>query len=294
MKALANIIASLSIVISSTTYGELVVKHVPPESIHDKRHIYFIDLLKIALKNTQDTYGSFRLEMSQSLMNQDRAIASLQQNKFIDILWTMTSIERENVLLPIRIPLMKGLLGHRIFIIRKVDKENFEKITTLKELKQLQAGQGHDWPDTKILQANSFSVTISPNYEGLFSMLEHHRFDYFPRGVTEVWEELKEYSNKGFMLDMKLMLYYPAPIYFFVNKSNKKLASRIETGLWIAIKQGDFDRLFYNHPSHASTLRSAKMENRIIFTLKNPLLPLETPIDNEILWHKIKSHLPRR
>ncbi|WP_163834649.1 substrate-binding periplasmic protein [Spartinivicinus ruber] len=294
MNTLIKIIISLTIAISSTSYGKLIVRHVPPDSIHDKRHTYFIDLLKIALKNTQGSNEVFSLEMSQSIMNQERAIASLQKKQFIDVLWTMTSVEREKLLLPIRIPLLKGLLGHRIFIIRKADKEKFTKIKTLKELKQLRAGQGHDWPDTKILQANGFPVTPSPSYEGLFTMLEHNRFDYFPRGVTEVWQELKEHSNKGLILDMTLMLYYPAPIYFFVNKSNKELAHQISKGLWVAIKSGEFDRIFYNHPSHISTLNSAKMENRIIFTLQNPLLPPETPIDNEVLWHKVESHPPKR
>ncbi|MCX4025122.1 hypothetical protein H0A36_28990 [Endozoicomonas sp. SM1973] len=292
MKLLITIIVYLSIIISSTSFGELTVRYSPPESKHDKRYVYFLSLLEIALKNTQDTDGSFSLEMSQSIMNQDRAIASLQQNKYLDVIWTMTSVEREKLLLPIRIPLLKGLLGHRIFIIREADKEKFFKVKTLTEMKQLQAGQGHDWPDTKILQANGFPVTTSPNYEGLFTMLEHFRFDYFPRGVPEVWEELKEYSNKSLVLEMNLMLYYPAPIYFFVNNSNITLATRIEKGLWIAIDDGSFDELFYSHPSHAQVFKLAKMEKRIIFKLSNPLLPKKTPVDNEKLWHKVTNHLP--
>ena len=39
--------------------------------------------------------------------------------------------------LPVRIPIRKGILGYRIFLIRKQVREKFAKITTLDELKQL-------------------------------------------------------------------------------------------------------------------------------------------------------------
>ncbi|MDE1463458.1 substrate-binding periplasmic protein [Spartinivicinus poritis] len=266
---------------------DLTVTHVSKYSDTDNRDLYYIELLNLVLNKTKATDGDFTVKMAESPLSQDRAIASLQENKFINVLWTMTSRRREELLLPIRIPLLKGLLGHRIFIIKEADKAKFESIKSLKALKQYRAGQGHDWPDTTILKANGIPTVTSPDYEGLFAMLKHGRFDYFPRGVTEIWGEVASHHQERFIVNQTLMLVYPAPFYFFVNKANTALADRLERGLWIAIKDGSFDKLFYNHPAHAEVFKSAKMENRIIFNFINPLLPSETPLDNQVLWHKV-------
>lgn len=292
MKLLQVIGIVFSILFSHLVLSDITVTHVTRYSETDNRDLYYIELLHLVLKKTEATDGGFTLKEAESPLNQDRAIASLQSNKFINILWTMTSSEREKLLRPIRIPLLKGLIGHRVFIIRGKNKENFEAIRNLNQLKQFRAGQGHDWPDTVILKDNGIPTITSPDYEGLFTMLEYGRFDYFPRAVTEVWGEITSHSKKDFIVNKTLMFVYPAPFYFFVNKSNEKLASRLERGLWIAIRDGSFDQLFYNHPSYAEVFQSAKMEDRVIFNLKNPLLPPKTPLDNEVLWHKVKKRLP--
>ncbi len=77
-------------------------------------------------------------------MQQGRAILSLMQGEHVDVVWTMTSRKREKQLLPIRIPLLKGLQGYRIFIINENDNEKFNKISTLEDLRELVAGQGRD------------------------------------------------------------------------------------------------------------------------------------------------------
>jgi len=117
-------------------------------------------------------------------MQQGRAIHQLAQDKNVDIIWTVTSKTRERQLLPIRIPLLKGLLGHRVLIIRKKEKRIFSAVLNLEDLQQFTAGQGHDWPDVKILQANGINVSTASTYDGLFSMLQAARFDFFPRGIT--------------------------------------------------------------------------------------------------------------
>jgi len=46
-----------------------------------------------------------------------------------------------------------------------------------------------------------------------------------------------------------LLQHYPAPICFFVNKQNKKLADRLERGLRIAIEDASLAQLFKNQIS---------------------------------------------
>ncbi len=266
----------------------LIVRHTAMVNADDVRSQYYIDLLRLALEKTRESMGDFEIQGT-TQMNQSLAVHNLSQDLWIDVLWTMTSIEREEKLLPIRIPLLKGLLGHRIFIIRKADKEAFAKINTLEELKRFSAGQGHDWPDTAILSANGFQVTTASTYAGLFDMLQMERFDFFPRGVNEPWTEVIKHADKDLIVEPTLMLYYPAPTYFFVNKNNTALAHRIETGLKMAIADGSFDALFRNHPANRPIFGQANLAGRKTFTLRNPLLPPETPLDVPEYWYSAKG-----
>lgn len=142
------------------------------------------------------------------------------------------------------------------------------------------------WPDSKILKASGISVVKSTGYSTLFSMLEGERFDYFPRGVNEPWAEVKAHKEKNLEVEKTLIIQYPAPIYFFVNKNNHKLAFRIERGLRMAIADGSFERLFRSHPANEEVFTLANIQNRRIFKLKNPLLPSQTPLHDESLWYQ--------
>ncbi len=285
MRHIFAIIMLLFLNCSTTWSKELVVRHVRPEGKLDQRNLYFIDMLDLALEKTSNTEGSFSLKKVKDRMQQGRAIIQLTIGKSLDVVWTMTSKEREAQLLPIRIPLLKGLLGHRIFIIRSEDKMKFRMINTFEELKKLKAGQGHDWPDTQILKANGIKVGTSPSYDRLFAMLQQKRFDYFPRGVNEPWSEVKAHKYKHFLVEETLLIQYPAPIYFFVNKHNTQLAERLEKGLRLAIKEGSFDLLFRHHPANKEIFELAKIEHRKIFRLKNPQLTPETPLEEKALWY---------
>ncbi len=110
---------------------ELVIRHIRPEQKFDQRNLYYADLLRLALDKTVNSDGPYKCKMTKRNMMQKRAIASLEAGREIDVVWTMTSKNREKILLPIRIPILKGLLGHRIFIIRKQDREKFALVNTL-------------------------------------------------------------------------------------------------------------------------------------------------------------------
>jgi hypothetical protein len=259
---------------------EQVLRIPKPESASDARQSYPLGLLHLVLAKTADEYGPYAITHSEKRMLQGRALALLQAGEEIDLFWSMTSSQREEDLLPIRVPIMKGLLGHRIFLIRNVDKKRFSAINTLEELNAYTAGQGHDWPDTAILRSNGINVVDATEYESLFIMLQNKRFDYFPRGVNEAFAEASSRSDMDISVEMHLMLVYPAPQYYFVNKNNTKLAERIERGLLLMIEDGTFDKYFYNHPSITLILEKAELKNRKVFYLDNPLLK-QNPFVND-------------
>lgn len=245
---------------------------------------YVIELLQLALDHTPDQY---HLQPSDEPMNQARAQSSLEHNKpAIQVMWAMTTEEREQRLLPIRIPIYKGLIGWRINLLRPAEQQRLSHISSLEQLKTLRFGQRHDWPDTALLRANGLQVVTSPSYAGLFSMLVAGRFDAFPREVVTVWQEqaLAEQAGQHLTVDEHLVLHYPTAFYFFTSLQRPDLAAQISQGLEAAIADGSFEALFERH--HAATLSKANLAQRQVIELHNPQLPTATPFARKELWYQ--------
>jgi hypothetical protein len=255
--------------------GSTVVRYPQQESPNG----YPALVLKLAL---EESGHAFVLQPSPVSMPQGRALHQLSQGYDVDVVWTMTSKDRERALRPIRIPIDKGLLGWRLFLIDKRQAPAFANIHSLNDLKALYAGQGHDWPDTEILRANGLPVRTSTSYPALFDMLEAKRFDYYPRSVIEIWDEEKDQAAKGLVIEKNVILYYPTAFYFFVKKDNAALARAIERGLNTAIRNGKFEQLFQR--TYGDILHRARVGERTRLKLTNPLLPAATPLGRKELW----------
>ena len=251
---------------------------------YDETKEYKYQLLQLILEKTQKTDGPFKIVIQKYDITHARNY-DLLKHGFLDVVLTMTSKKFERELHPIRIPIYKGMYGYRIAIINQSDQPKFSAIRTLKDFQKLWAGQGEVWPDTQILRANGFNVVGISGYVELFSMLKERRFDFFPRGVHEPWKELADVKIPGLVVEKDLVLHYPAPGYIFTAKDNEKLAYRLERGFRIALEDGSFDRLFYNHPDIKKVLEQANLKNRRLFELKNPLLPEDTPLNDHKLWY---------
>ena len=115
-------------------------------------------------------------------------------------------------------------------------------------------------------------------------MIAGKRFDYFPRGIDEVWLEIEKNRSDvpEIVVEENLCLYYPLPYYYFVNKNNNKLADRIKRGLQIAGGDGSFKRLFLKY--HEKFVRNANLSNRLVFSMKNPNLSEGTKEPDTSWW----------
>lgn len=263
---------------STTPVNNLL--HYPRSfSGYEERDRYALALLQLAL----DKAGSaLTLTPSAQSMGQDRAITELALQRNVEVVWAMTSAEREEKLLPIRISIDKGLMGWRLALMAKEHGLLLQNVRSLNDLQSFQAGQGHDWPDRQILADNGLPVQVSSSYTGLFHMLAAGRFDYFPRSLLEVWAEAESYRELGLSIDPYLVLHYPTTSYFFVAKNNPQLAETLRVGLERALADGSFDALFFNH--NGVFLRQLKLSQRRVLELTNPLLPAATPLSRRELW----------
>ena len=251
----------------------------------DARAQYPIALLKLALDKTGVNY---ELRPSDRILLTGKAMRQLRENREVNVVWSMTDSQREKELTPIRIPIAKGLIGLRVFVINENKKTKFDDVLSLTDMRKLIPIQGEEWPDTKILQANGFNVFTVPEFRKAYDMIKQGKGDFFPRSVMEVDAELEvEGRRNNLYLEPSMALYYPTAMYYFVSSSNKTLANLIETGLNRAIEDGSFDALFES--TYAPILASLGVNERKIFTLENPLLPIETPLTNSALWYKPKT-----
>nr|WP_321513633.1 hypothetical protein [uncultured Pseudodesulfovibrio sp.] len=245
---------------------------------------YVYVLLKAALEATVESDGPFRISQVPTSMKRNRALQELIETTSINIHVAASRTEWESNSIPVRIPVIKGLLGYRIFLIHKDNEQLFKKIQTLTELKKLRVGTGLQWTTTAVLQKTGFNVITGSDYDDLFRMLEAKRFDYFPRGINEIYFELdnKQTKHDSLCVESTLALYFPTPSYFFVSPKLPHLADRVRRGLEILIKTGVFDTMFA--AEFGESIAQAQLERRNVLVIKNPLLSEKTPFHRAELW----------
>jgi len=239
-----------------------------------------VDILTLILKKT-DPQATIRQHSEE--LNQSRLMDVIKSGD-VDVMWAGVDPTLESELKPIRIPMFKGLLGHRIFIIRKDQQARFDNIKTLDDLKQLNAGQGTEWGDTQILKGADIPVITTLKYPNLFLMLEGQRFDYFPRALHEPWSEVEERPELNLTVEKNIMLVYPFAMYFFVAKDNQALHDKLYQGFEMAIADGSFDELFFNNQLIKDALNKTNIKNRTVIKIANPAMHPDTPVDRKEFW----------
>jgi hypothetical protein len=245
---------------------------------------YAIGIIKLGLDKAQHPY---ELAINHSKFSEERYRQDAQDG-IVDIIWSAANQTLEKQLIPIRVPLYKGLLGYRIFMVHKNNKNIFANVRTLEDLQKFTFGQGRIWPDTVILRANGLKVETS-TYEGLFLMLDGNRFDAFPRAIFEPWAEIEARPNLNLTVDENIILAYKMPFYLYVSPKKPELAIALEKGLLMAVADGSFDRYFYNDPTVKKALEISDIRKRRVIELKNPNLSDKTPVNIEELWLDISQ-----
>jgi len=242
---------------------------------------YPAQLLRLALAAAGVTA---ELEPSPELIPQKRAMLELgRQDGKLDVLWTMTSVEREQQARPVRFPIYRGLYGWRLLLASTEAAERMRGVRNVAELRRFSLVQRLEWPDTTILQANGLQVVESASFDAMFMQLRLGRADAFPRAVKEIWRELAHYGP-GLAIVPDICLHYPAAYYFFVAPDNAELAAEIAFGLERLRVSGTLERLLLRH--HGEDLARARLGSRRVIELNNPLLPPQTPLDRPELWYR--------
>lgn len=265
---------------------QAIIRHCG--SVDAEANVYIDNIIELALSYSGSNYT---IEKHGAVCSHPREVALLEQGK-TDFFWAGTTEELEQRLIPIRIPVYKGMLGYRLLLIRKGDQARFNSIKKLAELRNFTLGQGETWADTAILKHAGFNLVTSSDPKNLAYMLHSKRFDAYPRGMMEPWGEILAWSDIDLAVEQELVIIYPMPAYIFISPHKKELATTIERGLHKAVEDGSFDKLFYNDSRVKPALIHTKLENRRKIYLPNPYLPKATPINNPALWLNIEDINP--
>jgi ABC-type amino acid transport substrate-binding protein len=225
----------------------------------DVHAAFALAVLDLAMKAANADYS---IRQANVVMERGRALAELAHD--------------DTILNVVHIPIHRGLIGYRVFIIRKDRQPDFDRINGLDDLKALTAGQGLGWIDTEIMRRAGLNVQTS-TYETLFTMTQGGRVDYFPRGVIEAFAELdaRKQAVPDLVVENRLLLLYRSDFLFYVARSQRELAATIEKGFTAAYRNGSYMKLFNSHPYIQKPLGRANLAGRKVIRLDNPYLSEE-------------------
>lgn len=241
------------------------------------RQEYERDILDAVLKATEQKQGAYKIEESRTDYPRAEDEASVFRTKGFDIFGTVAGNQKlaneQKILIPS--PLMKGILGYRILIIRKADAKKFATIKTAAELKKLRMGIPDTWADAGLFRHNGYPVEEKGSFDDLFQRLENNEFDYVTFGANEVAGVFAGRAAKSgqLIIEPSLLVYYPFPLVFYVNPQQSALAERVAAGLTAINTNGGLDKIFNRY--YGDLLGPLQLTKRTRITLENPILPNE-------------------
>jgi len=246
---------------------------------------HILRLVTAALDASSARYGPYEFRVASLRMERDRLLQEMLKGELVNLSGQVTSLEWEQKLIPIRIPIDKGISSYRIALIDGRNQDLFSAARTLEQLKALSLGSGRQWSLTTTYKQAGFHVVEGSGSAGLHGMLAAGRFQYFPRAIDEaIYEQAAYVANfPTLSLERSFALYIPSPRYFFLASGQKRLAQRLEYGMQQLIADGRFDHIF--HEFYDGLIEKAGLSRRRIFRIDNPQLPPRTPLSNKAYWY---------
>jgi|SRR5471030_992515 len=253
------------------------------KTAYSQHHIE--SLLTAALEASADKYGPYRLLTSPIRMERDRLLTEMRRGALVNLSAQVTSAEWERELLPVRIPIDKGISGYRIALIDGRRQADFSALRSLEQWKAIPMGAGRQWSSTAVFRQAGFNVVPGNSTAGLHGMLAAGRFRYFPRSADEAVFERAAYVGAfpSLAIETSMAVYFPLPRYFFIAPGQPRLAQRLEYGLNRLIADGRFDQIF--HQFYDAVIEQTGLQRRRVFRIDNPTLSPQTPLARLAYWY---------
>lgn len=257
-----------------------------PQSEKDMRVNYKLEVIKTALTLTEKEFGAFRITSTAPPMKRKRALGEMKTGDLINVYFGPAKPLWMKNTTVIRIPIRRGILSYRLLLINRLDLPMFSKIHTVEQLKKLEAGLQVGWATTELFNKNGFEIVRAFSYDGLFYMLDSNRFNYIPRGVHEIFDELdsRKAELKNVIVEPNIALYFPTKTYTYVSPRESRLALRIEKGYRMMLANGGFRKIFNKY--YLDDIKKARLnERRLIFVDTSYASQKELMAEPEMWFH---------
>ena len=137
----------------------------------------------------------------------------------LDLIWGMQTPEKDKDMVPIQVALTDGLVGQRILLIRPEDQQVFDRVTSIKTLRdtKLIAGFGEGWFDAQVWKKNRLPVfEFTYQFSQIYPMvtLGNRGVDYLPRGANEIVMEARQ--HKHLSIEKHLLFAYDRDMRFYL------------------------------------------------------------------------------
>ena len=250
---------------------------------------YELSVIRLALDNAP---GDHSLEVFQlPVVSRKRWLEIIEYGyKSINIGVAGYDPSLESRLLPVSIPLTRGLLGYRLLVAKEDRLSELSGIDSLDSLVPFKVGSGYDWSENSILQQNGIDLELG-HYQNLWGMLQRERFDVLHRGAQEVFDELQVPGRENLAVVPDVALAFRFDYFIYVPAGRRDLQQILSRGLINAYENGSFMELFNKDPIIRETLRLADFDNREVIWLETQESRAGIDYIPDRYWHKsVRRH----
>lgn len=273
----ASPVSAAAAVAAPTTLAPTATVRFPGQSSGaDRRLDFATELLALCLGRSPSAY---RLESTPALIGPAARDAAVRGDADV-VIMPNTTVDTGG-LLPVRLPLRRGLLGVRLLLARPDEARAIGEVASIDALKRdYRLGYGQAWLDRGAMQSLGFRLVVIDSYVELFDGLRAGRFDYVSRGISELNTELKDrrLAGRGLAVVPGLALYYPLDDYFWVSPDKPALAADIDAGFRAALADGSYAALFARY--HLPAMRDMRMQERTVLHVVGYPVPPGTPLEH--------------
>lgn len=244
---------------------DIILRRVP--DINASPSNYTMSILRASLEATYDDYGPYTLRYADREMMRSRTFNEMREGLLVNVADTPITEHWSDDLIRIPIPVQRGILSYRLFLVTEDNKDLLASVKTVKNLKPIPQGTGSQWAITEVLRHHDFLITEAMTKKSLMNMLAAKRFAIYGRGINEIFDEVKRYkeTHPNIVVDQHIALYTYLPTYFHVSPKNPRIAERIEVGMGIINSNGIYQTIFMQH--HEQAINNAKLHDRTILVL---------------------------
>ncbi|SIO17778.1 hypothetical protein [Salinivibrio sp. ES.052] len=286
MKSLYAVLPFVISIFTSQALATVTIVHPEPRS-GSALDLYAIELIEFLADKSGEsvTLQAFDGQIG----SQSRKVEMMKQGK-LTVDWLGADRTLESELIPIRYPVFRGLLGHRLFITNQKTEPTLAPISDVEGLKSLTMIQGQGWADVNVLKSAGFRVREISSFENIFKAVNAGRADLFPRALIEPFSELNERQQyENLLVDPHLMLIYRFPMFLFVSPQHSDVADMLNSAFETAYQDGSFIEFFDSAPLVKETFEKANISGRTVIRVDNPHLSNETQAIPETFWLDIEA-----